>query len=122
MPLQAAVVVELAAMPGDIETVQQLFVAARAGERVAQGQALSVAVFVDQLEQLDDAARRDLRAFEFVEPDRLAGEAEVEDDFAMLHPLEAVLDHGLAAGRAGRRFHRERADNKSASGWAEPQL
>ena len=49
-------------MSGDIQPVQQLFVAARTAQRIAQGQPLGVAMFVDQPEQLDDAARRDLDA------------------------------------------------------------
>ncbi len=121
--LQAAVIIEFAAMPGDIQPVQQLFVAARAVQRVAQGQALGVAVFVDQLEQLDDAARRDLHAFKVVEPDALARKAEIEHDFAVMQTLEALLDHDLPAGGAGGRFHRERgASNGCASRWAESKL
>lgn len=79
MVLQAAVVGEPAAL-GGVEDVQQLFVAARAAERLGQRQALVVAMLVDQLEQLDDAAWRDLVALEAVEPDALAGEAKVEFD------------------------------------------
>ena len=71
----------------------------------AQVMPVRIAVFVDQLEQLDDAARCDLHTFKFVEPDALAGVAQVENDFAMMQPLEAVLAHGLLAGRAGCRFH-----------------
>ena len=48
--LQATVIVELAAVLGDIQAVQQAFVAARALERLAKRNALVVAVFVQQLE------------------------------------------------------------------------
>ena len=119
MLLQAAMVIELAAMLADVQSVQQPFIAARAVQRVAQRQALNVAVVMDQLEQFDDAARRDLRAFEVVEPDTLAREAEIEHDFAMMQALEALLEHGLAAGRTGCRFHREHGCSEPG---AEPAL
>ena len=104
--LQAAMVVELAAMLDVVDAMQQAFVAARAMQWVAQGQALVVAVFMQQFEELDDTARRDLYTLEIIEPDALAGKAQVEHDFAMMQPLETVLAHGLLAGGAGDRFHR----------------
>ena len=85
-------------------------------QRVAQGLVLGVAVFVDQLEQFDDAARRDLHAFEIVEPDGLTVEAEIEHNLAVVQPLEALLGHDFPAGWAGRRFHH------MSVGMAEPKL
>ena len=106
--LQAAVVVELAAVFGHIEAMQQLFTAARAFQRVAQGRALIVVVFMQQFEQFDGAARGDLHAFKLVEPDALAVETEIKDDGAMQQALEGLLDHRLLAGGAGRGFHGNR--------------
>src|SRR5574343_1282062 len=103
--LQAAMVVEAAAVLGDIQAVQQALVAARAVQRIAQRLARVVVVLVQQFEQPDDAAGRDLHAFKFIEPDALAGKAQIEDDLAVMQALEALLGHRLPAGRAGRRLH-----------------
>ena len=62
-------------------------------------------MFVEQFEQLDDTARRDLYAFEIVEPDSLAGKTQVEHDFTMMQALEALFAHGLLTGWAGDRLH-----------------
>jgi hypothetical protein len=75
--LQAALVGEAAAL-GDVEHREQRVVAARTVQPGRVRHAHFVAVRVDQLEQLDDPAGTDLVALEFVEPDALAGEAEVE--------------------------------------------
>ena len=105
MLLQAAVVVKLTPVFGDIQTVQQFFTAARAFERIAQGNPLRVALLMDQLEQFKNAARRDLRAFIFIKPDALASKAQVEYHFTVLQTLKTMLAHHLATGGAVGWFH-----------------
>ena len=100
MFLQAALVGEAAAF-GDVEHGEQRVVAARALQPGRVWRAHFVAVRVDQLEQLDDPAWADLVALELVEPDALAGEAEVEVDMAAVASWQLEVRHRLPAGRAG---------------------
>src|ERR1700681_1746697 len=54
---------------------------------------------VERLEDLDDAARRELCAFVLVEPNELAGEAEIERDLPKQQPLKLErLHRGPATG------------------------
>jgi hypothetical protein len=101
MLLRAAVIGEMAVARA-VEAVEQCFLAARAVQDVTPGLALIVVVLVQQAEELEDAGWRQLSAFEIVEPDALAGKADIKGDFAVQLALEAVSLHWRATGRAGR--------------------
>ena len=59
-----------------------------------------IAMLVDQAEQFDHGAGRELRAFVLVEPDHLAVEAQVEAQLAQGGAREATRLHGPGATRA----------------------
>ena len=64
------------------------------GERVDMWrQPLVVAVLLDQFEQFDDTARGELRAFVFVEPDALAGEANIKRQRGEITPRQNQPRH-----------------------------
>ena len=108
MLLQAAVVIEFAAMLGDIQTVQQLVAATWAFQWITQGDALIVVVFMNQLEQFENPAWRDLGALIFIKPDALTGKTQIEHNFAVQQAFKTMFAHHLAARRAGCRFHLKR--------------
>lgn len=76
MLLQAAVVAE-AAKFAKIESVHHALLAPWTGERFRPGLTQGVTLFVQLLEQSEDAGGRHLGTFEFVEPDALAMKAKV---------------------------------------------
>jgi hypothetical protein len=58
-----------------------------------------IVVFVQQAEKFEDAGRGQLRTFEIVEPDALAGKTDIQGDFAMQLTFEAVDLHRSPARR-----------------------
>ena len=69
--LQAAMVVEASAVLGDIQSVQQFFLAARTTQWLGQRLARVVAMLMQQFEEFENATRCDLDALKIVEPDAL---------------------------------------------------
>jgi hypothetical protein len=80
--LRAAAVGETTAAR-TIEASEQALAAAWTVQRVAPGLALVGMVLVQQAKKFEDAGRCQLGALELVEPDALAGKADVEGDLAV---------------------------------------
>ena len=100
MLLQTAVVIEMTAAT-DVLDWNQRIVATRAKELCRQGLTGIVAVYVDQLEKVDDAARRDLESLVGVAPQALAVETQIKLDRSRGPLGQIEHTHRLAAGRAG---------------------
>ena len=96
-----AAVGHVAAAAHHVEALAQRAPAMRAGQRCVQRAMGVVAVLVEQLEQFQHGGRRQARAFLRVEPQALAGEADVQLGRHAGVGGEAAHLHGLAAGRAG---------------------
>lgn len=94
---------EIAEMPvlGAVEAMQHALGAARAVQPLRPGLAQGIALRVQMVEKIEHAGRGNLRAFEFIEPDRLAGQTEIEGQFAVRQTRQTERLHRIAADRAG---------------------
>ena len=100
MPLRAAVG-DVAAGAHHVSALHQTALAARAIQVAGQRALGIVAMRVQVAEQIDHALRRHAQVLVAIEPDAVAGVAQVEFEHGAVVPADGLRLHRRAAGRAG---------------------